>query len=402
MLNESALSSRFKGVPYLGQVATRCYLPDAVSLINKQIMARMRHRARDLIVNPVLVFPNWYLADFTGNTFGKELAVPGTATITAAIEYPVGNFTQVKFGGSTSSTVASGGMLTSDPCPITIPDGEFFFVRTFYTNASGVPSHGYFNISTSYDGFHSEALTYAALGLSDQTMGGTVIDSGSTGGGSINGGGYTYGPCAILSQTTKPSFLLIGDSRCEGQYDSYNGDATGNVGEIARSVGQAYAYINCGRGNGSAAQMVATHTNRVLLAAYVSHVISEFGGADLRAGASAATVLGNLQTIWGYFTGKFVYQSTITPFTTSTDSWATTVNQTQATGSGPRITLNDAVRGLTSGIAACLEVADQAESARNSGLWKAPGYTADGIHATQLGYTAIRDSHTISTHQFVR
>ena len=92
-----------------------------------------------------------------------------------------------------------------------------------------------------------------------------------------------------------------------------------------------------------------------------------------------------------------MYQSTVTPFTSSSDGWASTANQTASAGSTERITFNDAVRAGISGLLGYFEVADQVESARNSQKWKVPGYTTDGIHATNTGYLAIKTSGAVAT-----
>jgi len=112
-----------------------------------------------------------------------------------------------------------------------------------------------------------------------------------------------------------------------------------------------------------------------------------------------------------------VFQTTITPSTTSTDSFATLANQTAAlsfstAGNGTREQLNDWLRDggpIRDGVAAAigapdairsshnahplsgvLEMADTVESSRNSGKWKVDGtalkWTGDGIHPSNYAY----------------
>lgn len=380
--------------PYLGQSASRCYIPNTFDTGQRQSMSRSRHRARGLLNQPILVWPNWYV-----NGSFADANTTATITIFAGIEYPVGVFTQVKFAGATSGAAAAGNNVTSDAVNIQIPDGEFFFVRTYYQSTTGVLSHGVTAHSCILDLANGEALTYGNPTVTDQTMGGTVADTGTVGALWSNGGGYLYTPCAILSMKREPSFLLLGDSRCVGEFDSNSGDASCDNGEIARSIGKQFGYINAGRGSSTAAAMVSSGAKRAALQSYVTHVISAYGGADLRAGSSAATVLTSLQSLWALFPTKKVYQSTITPFTTSSDSWKTTGNQTDATGNTARATLNGSIRTTTL-IARALEVADQVETARDSGRWKNDGstnflWTGDGIHPSQFGYQSIRDTNII-------
>ena len=42
------------------------------------------------------------------------------------------------------------------------------------------------------------------------------------------------------------------------------------------------------------------------------------------------------------------------------------------------------------------EVADQVETARDSGIWQ-PNFTFEGIHEVQAGYLAIKNSGAINT-----
>ncbi len=91
---------------------------------------------------------------------------------------------------------------------------------------------------------------------------------------------------------------------------------------------------------------------------------------------------------------------TVPPITTSTDSWATTGNQTVVNGETPRLQFNAWARDTThwaaDGITGIFDIADVCESTRNSGKWAVSGgvnalgtsiaqvMTDDGIHP--LGY----------------
>jgi lysophospholipase L1-like esterase len=86
--------------------------------------------------------------------------------------------------------------------------------------------------------------------------------------------------------------------------------------------------------------------------------------------------------------GLPVFQNTITPSTTSTDSWATTGNQTPESSNAVRVQVNDWIRTVPSPLSGYFEIADLAETARNSGIWKA-GYTSDGLHPNATGHSAL-------------
>ncbi|MET4482985.1 hypothetical protein [Bradyrhizobium sp. F1.13.3] len=57
---------------YLGQVATRTYLPDNSNTTNKQMRFRSAHIARDTIINPIIRFPNFYVDGFAGGATYQE------------------------------------------------------------------------------------------------------------------------------------------------------------------------------------------------------------------------------------------------------------------------------------------------------------------------------------------
>ncbi len=141
--------------------------------------------------------------------------------------------------------------------------------------------------------------------------------------------------------------------------------------------------------------------------------IVEYCRNDMGDGRTAAQMEANLLTLWTtrHNAGQRVIQTTITPNTTSTDSWATTGNQTVANAGveAHRVSLNNWIRAgaptvggtaVAPGTSGALlagqvghplygywEIADEVETARNSGIWKA-GYTTDGLHPSTTGINA--------------
>jgi lysophospholipase L1-like esterase len=112
---------------------------------------------------------------------------------------------------------------------------------------------------------------------------------------------------------------------------------------------------------------------------------------DITGGQNLAAMQARMQTVWAMLAAHGVtdiFQTTITPVTTSTDAWATVVNQTATATNGVRVSVNDWLRSKPAGITGILEVADLAETARNSGIWKA-GFTADGTHPNVTGHAAL-------------
>jgi hypothetical protein len=353
-----------QGTPYLGQVATLKMCANTILTVGilAQQMVRTPTVARDRITTIQLMYPNWYLP--VGQT---ETGSGGTVTITAAIEYPIGTTcTRVTWSGSASTVVASNtNSALSDACAVSIPRGARFMIRTYAVWS--VNSLYYDNNSSAGDAAQSingGSFRYAITGLTDQTM-----TPGATSGGNLDNTKY-YGPIVAAGWTSRPSVLCLGDSRQEGFYDRYTG--SGDVGEAARSVGPYFAYTNVGHASESAANFVNnTHTNRVAIAPYFSHVVSNYGINDVTlGGATAAATYANLLTIKGYFPSQKFFQLTLPPETTSTDSWATTGAQTKvnATNDIKRVAFNELVRS-NANTDGYFDLCPNSETAYASGLW---------------------------------
>ncbi len=244
--------------PYLGVVATRGLVANnsLTQTTGTTLMSRSMNWARDTLSRVAIIVPN-FLVDVNGATF-TEIGLGSAATVTASIEYPSGTFTQVKFSGSASGTVPNAGYLVSDFASVAIPKGAQFWVRMYNVNASGFLLNGFGNDASTVNG------EFCNLFDGDRTMSGTVDSQFA---------GFTLAPLAVIGMTRLPSFLLVGTSRVEGIHD--NQDSSGDVGIMARSIGPSYGYINAGIASDNVAHFLASHTNRVALAQYVSHVICE-------------------------------------------------------------------------------------------------------------------------------
>ena len=372
--------------PYVGAVASRCGISQSVGGAgNPQSMARTRHVAMDQVISPQIVYGNWVV-----NSSNTEVSIAGTATIEASIEYPIGTFTRVTFSGSNSGSCPAGSNLVSDAASVSIPKGAVFFVRTYWLSAAGMPyviGNG-LNNATGTSVTSGEYFQYGAS-VSNTVMGGTINNTSVS---------TLFKPLAIIGPTSRVSWFSAGDSRLGlggsgATYDTAS-DALGLLGEHERYLGRDYAVIHAGRsGDSVRAATTNGYTLRLALSQYCSHIACEYGFNDLDAGARTATViLADLVTFAAYFSGKPFWQSTISPASTSTDSFATTVNQTTKASNAQRVLLNAAIRFGSAPFHGVFEVADQMESARDSGLWKAPGYTVDGIHGNQLANTNMQAS----------
>ena len=362
---------------YLGQVATRSYIPNNFG--STQAQARTLHTAMDSITSLQVSYANWQVDTGTG-----QATNPGAvATIKVAIEYPLGTVAGTfLWSGAVSGSIPSGGTLLSDALAITIPAGAQFALRPYMTCSGNV---SYMRTGSGAQFLSGEALNMGAS-ITDQTAGGTITN---------NSTGSNIYPVAIVAQTTKPTFLLVGDSITAGSNDTTSGQ--GDTGSLARSIGIASAYINEGVSSDRAMWMSHSYQQRRDLQKYVSHVIVAYGVNDLASGGrTAAQVYADLKAIWSMFPAKTVLQTTITPSSvTTTDSYATVANQTPHSSNAARVALNGMIRSGPPG-GGYIELADQVESVRDSGVFKAPGYTNDGTHPSPAGYQAILNSGAIA------
>lgn len=371
-------------------------VPNFRSTTQKQMMSRSAHFARDAITSLQIVIVNWFV-DATGT--GNETGLGGSTTVEASVEYPANTFTRIQFSGIDAGSVASGATLVSDACSVTIPDGAQFWVRMYKTSATGIVYMGFPNSRTIKDETLGDAATFGVSGVTNQVMSGTVTSN-------ANSANVRDGPVVIIGTTSKRTFFLLGDSICQGYEDTPDG-VTGRMGILARSIGENYGYINAGISSDRATYWAGSHTGRGPLMDYCTDVIVQLGFNDIfSASRTASQVKTDLGTIYTYAVttkGKRCYQTTITPKTTSTDSWATTANQTvtgQESVKAGTGSVNEWIRANTAAIDGYFETADVLESARDSGKWKVDGtankYTPDGIHPDVDGYVLVQSSEVVA------
>lgn len=409
----------------LPPVTSRALVPASDSFgsgAGQQVMTRLRHYTLFDIEEFRLVYVN---GDSLGGPINK-----GTFDLRVGVESVFGLFRQVTFNGRVTVTVPPGAIVVSDPIGWAIAGPgngnpswastafQYFFTRTFVTlDGSGGKTPRIEAINTSI-GDACETGT----GLTDKTISGTVGTSGVD----------PYGPAAIVGV---PSFgrhsvvFVAGDSIAAGTGD------TPTVGTPGGYIMRALYAAKIGTARHAVASQQASalanmdntgvHTGfHVTMPSLTgcSHAICQYGFNDMGTlgNQTAAATEARLVLAWLRLgsRGAKVFQTTITPNSTSTDSWATTGNQTTTAWNSERIALNDWLRAgapinsttrapvaigtggaLLAGsighpLTGYFEAADIAESARNSGIWKA-GYTADGTHPSTTGATAMSAAITI-------
>lgn len=377
---------------YQGVVATKCTIPTNSSTTNRFGNSRSHHVARDIISALRIELPNWYWYR-AGTIGGTQVETNGTGTVTyrASVEYPEGVFTQILWGGVADVVCAAGASVLSDMTAVAIPAGAAFWIRIHLAATSrmvfvdGIASP----VTRVVDPGAGDAFEYGSTAQPDKTMGGTITAT------SVADAAPILRPTAIVGMTRKPSILLIGDSKCWGFGDTPS--AGSDAGEIARGLGPLFGYINAASAGDFLSAYIAANAKRTALKQHVSHVVVQTAINALRQGGSgqnktAATVLAEQQTILGLFSDKRRLTVTTAPQSASSDGWATVASQTVNANSAQIVAFSDAIRVGVAGSLGYFDVADHYESARNSGRWKAPGFTSDGLHSTVSGYQGIAAS----------
>lgn len=358
-----------------------------------------------------LVYTNWYtdrLATTAPQTAAATFADvdgPTTIQISALLETSGtgGAGWAVTFNGQSTVSIAPGGMVISDPVSIDVLNGSTIYSVTRVISGNFYPTKR--SIITGGSGGFASGVDATIPWYTGQTHA-AVAD----------GSGEFYGPSAILGipDSGARSFLIAGDSIANGfgdglpsgQHDFTGYNATqpwrNGGGYLARALHGRAGVVNIAVSaefarKFSGEQPNASSARRQSMSRFCTDVVVEYGRNDVTEGRALASLQGYLITIWRRFArrGLVVHQTTITPRPTSTDSFMTVANQTITSDDAGRVSLNDWLRDgapldivtwvpATVGavatrmgnpkhpLATVIDAADAAESARNSGKWKAP------------------------------
>lgn len=335
-------------------------------------------------------------------------------TLNAAIDYlPAGGAINsvapvaLTFGGKNTITVDRGGIAISDPLIGPFAKGDRLLVRSHVV----LPTGGRWPcgpvLNRGYEGAVDGDATLTANHLISFPF--TVVPA--------------FTCCMIAGPTSDltPTVAGIGDSIMDGA-----GDSTGyqNDGFFMRAVGSSMGYLRISA-PGERASNVAGFRGfavRGLIAMNCRNVVCEYGTNDL-GNSTLAQLKANLLAIWNLYSrpGVRVFQTTIIPKTTSTDSWATIANQTPTANEQDRKDLNVWLRAgapLLNGVpvdagtagaviagvqghplyqvfdtAATCEVNSLNVLTLNGGYWPVNGSanypTSDGIHPSGAMHTAM-------------
>lgn len=350
-------------------------------------------------------------------------ANPGTITTSiqvsvwlevAGVSYPVA------FPDGALTTLLPNQIKRGQLIGVAVAAGDIIFERTEITVASGNRW-----LMTRAFGRTGDSQTYGTPG--------TYLGSSTGALASGSAVGYGFGTLMIGAIPTQPAPFIIGrgdsitaGSGWTGAPDAYETSyfETALRGAIPLLNLSRYAeYMN----QSAAAGYLATSgvgTFRNSLAASGNIFLWAYGDNDVWSGLQTqAAVQANMIKCWRIDAGRGpVYQATILPRTTSTDSWATLGNQTLTSGAANTVrvainawlrdgaplnpttfasqatgtaTSSTCVRAGSIGhpLTRIFDISTPVETAVDSGFWKstgaASGWTADGIHPTATGHNAM-------------
>ena len=363
---------------YLGQVGCRTFIPDTV---NPSITKQMNIHA-DFIRDDVPYLQMGFGGFYTSTS--GEVNSGAVRNISAAIEFPLGTIQRVTWGGSASLALADGAdKVLSDPIYPPVPYVNWprsaqIWERVYQDCSAGIV------FSSSYKAY---GLLLDRTHSSNAAVDGTMDPAYA--GGSL--GGNPFVPYCLVGPTTRASVVQVHDSRGNG--GTMTSNSTPFTGELQGAFSAQFGFLDLSRGTQQAEQLATGGmAKRRAYLVHASHGIVGAGVNDMISNArTAVPVAGYRQTIIGFAPNLKWLETTIAPQTTSTDSWATVANQTVTSINAERVLFNQRVRAGNAGFVGFLDIADILESARNSGFWKAPGVTGDGLHPVNAGY-ALCDS----------
>jgi len=379
-------------------VGSRNLLPDRL-ITDSGGTYRLKQVARIAVSGLQLHFANWY-----ANTAGTgDVNGPNSYTIGACYLEHAGTLAQVLFPGSATSVSVPAGGDVQGTVTRTIAAGDTYYIRSYVTPDTGGGSYPGLNGVVDYPvELHVKA--------SDQ--------ANATG--DLTQYGSFFGPCMVTGTQTGGSrygVAVVGDSLAEGIADDFS--AVDHVGYLYRALNGNRPFLIFAVSGEQGAEYVAQGAHRSLyIGPGAQYLICEYGINDLQGGRTLAQTQASMLSIWSAAVGRNaalrVYQTTITPKSSSTDGWTTTANQTADGAVEPiRPILNAWIRAgapISGGGAVAvgtpgallagqpghplygyLEIADLAESARDSGKWRVDGgaHTDDGIHPNVTGHLAL-------------
>lgn len=310
------------------------------------------------------LFGNWSLGNSSGGAAAEAI---GLNPISIAVSVYNVSFRAVYFNGQSSYTIPPGGAVKSDPIPYTFVAGTNYNIRIAV------------NVETSGMKWPIGLVPQTTLNegtLPANTLGNGTVTTITTGG---------YGPFGIIAKpNVKPAFGnigLFGDSILDGNSNGSTG-INYDQGWGRRWLDLINApWVKFAVGG----DKIINHTTDTLTAFVLANstgidfAITNYGANDLASATDLQATKDIYLKWWNALSnsGIKVIQSTILPRTSF-----------NATSESIRVQINDWIRTTPAPLWKYIELADIAETSRNSGVWKS-GLQTDGTHPTVAGETTI-------------
>lgn len=310
--------------------------------------------------------------------------------------------TSVFFNGQRTVTIQPGGIAISDVVPVTLTKGVGAYIRNYVSVATLGQTWPMGKFNDQGGGATLDRVTSTDTDIIDTVnptgMGNTFLSP--------------YMPSAILGVHGNRTILTTGDSITFGAGTTPTAADTRAGGYVMRAFKNLAGVINVSLPAERADQFISSGMRyRMQMAQFCTDTFCAYGNNDVHQGTNTfATVAARLQAVWALLAGYGLrlHVATITPRTTSTDAFVTTVNQTAHTQNSVRVTVNNWIRAgapqdATTGAAVApgtagavpnpyiqtiADVTDAVETTRDSGIWKA-NYTGDGTHPNATAGAAM-------------
>lgn len=339
-------------------IATRCSVHHTGTTLAGTVAGvtyRYKHVMRTPSRGIQFVYGNHYPTTTTESSNANDI------TVGCAIEYN-GQIARMHFNGATTKLISQGGTAVSDLVYMDIPEGATFYSRTWVS----VP------VDTNV---YPQGIACDASQGDGKGTGDTRLTAGALTSTTENG----FGPSVIIGIPIKDNAVavaLFGDSIVAN---------SSGLGWGVSMVEGSYGYSIISRPSSIASTMTVNTPNqyRMRYSQYFTHAIVNFGTNDFNTVDTLTTQETVIKGLWKQLKdqGLKVYHSTTMPRSTSSDSFATTANQTAYntnTYNDKRKTFNAKLRRGEYGVNV-IDVSDAVEDIRDNGKWKV-AFTTDGIH----------------------
>lgn len=368
---------------------------------NRKHLFRSRHYIgdKDVTADLILSYGSFSVSG-SGETAGPAYDVKADIEID-------GTCVAVTFGGSATGAVSSGAVdYQSDPLQPSdfgleaFAAGSEFWVKTERLYAEGVTPTYYSTTVLNPSITGENAMRGASTATSQIGTPGVIVTTGGWSQlGSISGG-----PMAVLGRPTQRMFAMgiIGASIEMGLNDN-KGDGVNGAGGYARRGladvdGAKVARLNLAASGESVETFLTSNTRRLAMLQYVNHTLNGYGGNDFSngtaTGSETADRMAQVDTAAKAEGVKKVGRVRMTPKSNSTDSFATTENQTVRTGFlAFRTTMDDAATAALGdgSLDFVVDIATPLEPLGEPGKWVANS-TTDGTHPQPAPHGTIADT----------